>query len=97
MTAESLASLAGVVLSLMFSYVPGLRDRFETLSPTYKRLVMLACLLFVAIAVLALSCANLWSFVQCDKSGILKLVEIFVAAAVANQGAYLLTKPESHG
>ncbi|OQA20937.1 MAG: hypothetical protein BWY63_01436 [Chloroflexi bacterium ADurb.Bin360] len=93
MKPETLAAVAAVILSLAFSYVPGLSDKFETLDGTHKRLVMLACLAVVALAALGLSCANLWDFVTCDKSGILQLVETFIAAAVANQAAYLLTKP----
>ena len=94
MTTETLAAVAAVLLSLAFSYVPGLRDKFELLDSTHKRLVMLACLAVVALAALGLSCANLWDFVTCNKSGILQLVETFIAAAVANQAAYLLTKPQ---
>lgn len=94
MTTETLAAVAAVLLSLAFSYVPGLRDKFELLDSTHKRLVMLACLAVVALAALGLSCANLWDFVVCDRVGILQLIETFVAAAVANQAAYLLTKPQ---
>ena len=55
MTSESLASLAGILLSLVFSYVPGLNTRFDGLEPIYKRLVMLAALLVATgIIVIAL-------------------------------------------
>jgi hypothetical protein len=39
---ETLAMAAGALLSLAFSYVPGLGDRYGALTPAAKRLVMLA-------------------------------------------------------
>lgn len=44
MSSDKLSALAGVVLSLAFSYIPGLKTWFGGLSSTGKRLVMLAVL-----------------------------------------------------
>ena len=44
-TPEFLAAVAGVVLSLAFSYVPGLRDWYEALAGEFKRLIMAGVLL----------------------------------------------------
>lgn len=55
MTDNAVASLAGVVLALLFGYAPGLRPWHENLEPTRKA-----------------------------------LVEMFLAALVANQAAYLI-------
>jgi len=91
MSHETLSAVAGVLLSLAFSYVPGLSAWYETLSGVYKRLVMLACLLLVAIGAFGLSCSGWWAFVSCDRAGIVGLIEAFIMAAIANQSAHQLT------
>ena len=91
MTQVALSSVAGVLLSLMFSYVPGLRDWFGTLSADYKRLVMLVALVVVAVAAFGLSCAGIVDAVACDKDGAINLVASFIAALVANQGTYQIS------
>lgn len=92
-TPELLSALAGIVLSLLFSYVPGLKDWFEKQEPDYKRLIMLGVLGVTAGGIYAASCYELWEVVACGdwKS----LVEIFVVAAIANQSAYALS-PRAH-
>ena len=40
MTAEQLIAIAGAILSLAFSYIPGLKTRCEPLSLEMKRLVL---------------------------------------------------------
>jgi len=94
MTAELLASIAGIILSLLFSYVPGLAERFAFLAGTAKRAIMAGLLLAVALAAFGLSCANVLSTVICDQPGALGLVSAFISALIANQGAYLLS-PET--
>jgi hypothetical protein len=91
MTAETLSAVAGVVLSLAFSYVPGLAPWFGQLEATYKRLVMAGSLLIVSIVVVALSCWNITPLVACTQDGIVALVSAFLAALVANQAAYLIS------
>jgi len=89
-TPESIAAVAGVVLSMAFAYIPGLRPRFEALEPDYKRLVMLGMLLLVSAAIFGLSCAGIYNHITCDAAGAWTMVEIFMYAAVANQTAFLL-------
>jgi putative flippase GtrA len=91
MTPELLASIAGIVLSLVFSYLPGAKDWFEQLDGNYKRLVMLASLVVVALAIFGLSCANWYALVACSAVGVKTLVEMVIIAAVTNQAAYALT------
>jgi hypothetical protein len=95
MTAETLSAVAGVVLSLAFSYVPGLSAWFDGLEATYKRLVMAGALLAVSAAVVALSCWNVTPLVACNQDGVVALVSAFIAALVANQSAYLITPKAS--
>jgi len=48
MSAQLLSAVAGVLLSLLFSYIPGASDWFAALDGTRKRLVMLGALVLVA-------------------------------------------------
>ena len=92
MTTDQLSAAAGIVLSLAFSYAPGLRQWYAGLDPEYKALGMLAALAVTAILALAVSCAGLQQIVTCDQPGAWALVRAFVSASVANQTTYTLTK-----
>jgi hypothetical protein len=92
---QTLAAVAGVVLSLLFSYVPGLRDWFDALAGDYKRLIMLVLLGAVALATFGLSCAGVIADVACTQQGALGLLNLFIAAAIANQAAYSFS-PKPH-
>lgn len=91
MPSEQLGSIAGVILSLLFSYLPGVRERFDLLAGTEKRLFMAALLLAVSIGALGLSCANIVQAVECSQSGAISLISTFISALVANQAAYLIS------
>lgn len=91
MTAEQLSLIVGVVLSLLFSYFPGLKGWFEKLQPDEKRLVMLGVLFVVTAGIFGLSCAKLFEYFVCSWSGVWEAVKLFILAAVANQTAYSLT------
>lgn len=98
MTADGLALYAGVVLSLLFSYVPGLNTWFAGLESVYKRLIMLGLLLLTAGVVYGLACAG-WAAslgiqLTCDQAGLMQLVQAFMLAMIANQAAYQIT-PET--
>ena len=73
MTPQSLSTAAAILLSLLFSYVPGLSDWYGNLDPVRKRLIMLGMLIAVALGSLALACAG-WSEspgipLACDQPG----------------------------
>ena len=91
MTETTLASLAGAVLSLAFSYIPGLTEWYAQLAANYKRLVMLAALIIVTLGIFGASCAGLSAQVSCDMTGAKSLLPLFVSAVIANQAAYMLT------
>lgn len=98
MSAETLSLIAGAVLTLVFSYVPGLSEKFAALDSTNKRLIMLAVLATSAAAIYGLGCVG-WALpfgfeVSCDVAGIQALIRSFILAAVANQGLYTLS-PET--
>jgi len=94
MTSDLLSAIAGVLLSLAFSYIPGINEQFAKLSSSSKRLIMGGLLLLVAGATFGLSCANILSSVTCDKPGAIGLVSNFVMAMIANQSTYSIS-PET--
>lgn len=91
MSSELLAGAAGVLMSLIASYVPGVREWFAALDASRKRLVMLGALAAVAIGATALSCAGVLSVVECSQGGVIALATNFLAALVANQSTYLVS------
>ena len=91
MTDNIVASLAGALLALLFGYAPGLRQWYEALEPTRKALVMLLLLAVAAGVLYGAACYTPWPVgVTCDETGVWQLAQLFIAAAVANQAAYLL-------
>lgn len=104
MTSEQLLTVAGAVLSLLFLYIPGLREKYAGLSDEVKRLIMAGILLVVSASVYGLSCAGLLGSlmtqaaqaVTCDQNGLIELVWAFVLSIIANQSVYQLApRPKS--
>ena len=92
MTAEMLASTAGIVLSLLFSYVPKFEGWYDALASNVKKLIMLGALLVTAIGVFAVGCSGMFDVqVSCDVVGALGLFKLFIVAAIANQATYKLS------
>ncbi len=90
MNVEELSAIAGILLSVGCSYVPGVNAKFNSLEPTQKRLVMLGLLALASLGVFLLSCFNsgLSPIVQCSREGAWGLARAFGLAVVANQAAY---------
>ena len=95
MTPEILAASASVFLSLLFSYVPGFKTWYEAQQPTYKRLIMLALLVLVAVGSFAAACAQLGDTfhleIVCRRQGAVGLLSTLLAALVANQSTFLIS------
>ena len=85
-----LATLAGVLLSLAFGYVPGLRDWYGAQDGIRKAQVMAAALLLAGAGVYVTSCYTPFTAVTCDEAGFWELVEMFIAALIANQATFLI-------
>ena len=96
MTAELLTGAAAIILSLIFSYVPGLNTKYAGLKVEYKRLIMLGLLVLVAGASYGLAC---WGILPdlagiamtCDQQGLIALVRLLVIAIISNQSAYSIS------
>lgn len=106
LTPELLSSIAGVLLSLLASYLPGFSTWFDRLSATHKRLLMLGVLAAVTTAIVGLTCAGLGQPLglpaiglpatslpaACDQGSVTLALQSFILALVANQSAYLISK-----
>ena len=92
MSAENLAAIVGVVFSLAFSYIPGIKVWFDSLESSHKQSAMGLALFAVAAAIFGLSCGGILDVVTCNQAGALGLVEVLIAALIANQSVYLITK-----
>lgn len=91
-SSELIVSIAGIVLSLLFSYIPGLRTWFAALVTETKQLIMLGLLVLVTGAIYALGCYGvLDTGIECGKAGVIALVQMLILGVVSNQAAYLIT------
>lgn len=90
-TPEMLSMIAGAVLSLLFSYIPGLRAWFDGFNSEQKRLIMLVMLALTTGAVFGLACAGFVSGVACTAAGAQQMVWALVLAVIANQSVYSIS------
>lgn len=96
MTPEILFGAAGAILSLLFSYIPGLNVWFASLKSEIKSLIMLGLIVIVAGAAYGLACAgvleNLTGIgLTCDQPGLLGLIRAVFLAIIANQSTFLIS------
>lgn len=99
MTPQLLASIAAIVISLAASYLPWFSTWYSALNTVWKRLAMATLLCIIALSAYLLSCAGYGTSLNlsltCDVSGALGLFRTFLAALLANQATYQLTKPST--
>lgn len=88
MTSEQIASLAGIILSLAFAYVPGLADKYNALGGTQKRLIMGAVLIVGTAGALVYKCQLLTA---CYSAGWEEYLSALISALISNQAAYLIS------
>lgn len=95
MNPELLSSMAGAILSLLVSYVPGLNTAYDKLNPTAKRLVMAALVAVAAIVSAAWSCSSPESkeTIRACLAGASwrTYVQSVIAALVANQAMHRIS------
>lgn len=94
MTPDIVVSSAGILLSLLFSYVPGFASWYQPLDNTWKRVIMLGFLLLICGGALGLVCLGWMTFgelVVCTRDGAFYMVKVFVLALIANQATYQIS------
>ncbi|MBX7215270.1 MAG: hypothetical protein K1X39_14780 [Thermoflexales bacterium] len=92
MQSNELSAAAGVLLSLAFSYLPGLRPWYAAQTSEKRSLVMLAALVATGLLAFGVSCSGLQPVVTCSAPGFKSLVIAIGAAAAANVTTYTLTR-----
>ena len=87
-------ALAAGAFALAFDYLPKLRDWFDSLDPTQKRLLNLGLVLATAVVLFVGDCFSIFDTnLVCDaKGGFDALYMVFVALAV-NHGVHEVAKP----
>ena len=88
MESFNIGAVAGVVLSLLFKYIPGLNVLFEQLDPEQKELVMLGIMITAVGVVYGLGCFGWLDIYACGSEGLKQAVFAIVGAILGNQGAY---------
>lgn len=92
MTADLLTGFFAILLSLCLAYIPGLNDWYAGLESAWKRVILAAGLVVVALGSVAIACtgfaADLGLPLTCDRVGFVQVGQALVLALVANQAAY---------
>jgi hypothetical protein len=93
MTQEQLTYVAGVILALIFAYIPGIKTWYDAKDSPVKALIMAGMLLLVVAGVFGLACVG-FTFsallVSCTKTDLMVLIQVYIWALIANQAAYKL-------
>lgn len=88
LTPELVAAVVAGVLSLAFTYIPGLREKFAALSEDVKKSIMGGLTILAAVVVYVLACTPSlgFPFVACPEGGVWSLAAIVLVALGVNQG-----------
>lgn len=96
---EILLGIVGAILSLMFTYLPGLKAWLD--SQLNRGLIMLAFCVLVAAVYFGLACspwaAALKIILTCDQNGFVEMLKAVFVIASSNQITYLMTKQSAKG
>lgn len=89
--ASTLSSIVGIALALLFAYVPGVEDWFNALTGKQKAGAMGLALVAVSVFIFAVGCAGALPIsITCTQQGVIELLQILIAALIANQATYVL-------
>ncbi len=92
MSVELISASAGILISLILEFVPGVSPWYTKFSAQQKRLGVLVALFVVVAGAYGLSCAGVFGFFACNSDGGWEALTAFIAALVANQSAHLVLK-----
>jgi hypothetical protein len=91
MSAELIAGTVGLLISLVLSYVPGISPAWDKLDGTKKRFITGLLVVGTGVIVYAVGCQEVYTVpLSCPDPW--TLAGAVLAALVANQSAYQLTK-----
>jgi hypothetical protein len=87
-TPESISAFIGVLLSVIFAYVPKLRTWFAALPSKTKSLIMLGLLVLTSVVVYVLA---VYGIIQTyPEANAFTLIQVIFLAIAANQSTYLI-------
>jgi len=90
--ANLIAMASGVILSLVFSYIPGLSHWYGDLAPDLKRAIMALALIVVTAGIYGLNCWGVISVdLGCNADGALQAVTALFLALAANQATHQIS------
>lgn len=91
MTEQLLTAGAGALLSAGLAFIPGVSERWATLTGRGKRLALAILILIVAVASMAAGCADMFADIaaECSRGGIEVLVTRTVSAFIGTQTMYV--------
>ena len=92
MESFSIGAVAGIILSLLFKYVPGLDGWYGNQDSNKKELVMLGIMVGAVVGAYSLSCVGWLDIYACTEMGAKDAMFALVGAVVGNQGAYSALK-----
>lgn len=97
MNAETLSAIAGAILSLGMSYIPGIAPYYNAQSPTVKRAVMAVLLIIATALSLGAGCIGAFEAIAstCDQNGAETALRALLLALMANQATYMLSPASS--
>lgn len=87
MEVELVMAVLGIVVSLLFSLIPGLNAWYGKQSGEIRRLIMLAALVISVLGIWGAGCAGLYGACLEWRD----VVRGFIAALVANQAVFMIT------
>lgn len=88
-TSDWLVIVAGFLLSLAFSYVPGLNTWYAAKAKEFQKLLMAGIILLVLVVVFVMQCAGFANTgLECTPQGVINAVIVYGLALAANQGVY---------
>lgn len=91
LTSEIIAAVLAGIMSLALEVVPGLAERWQTVSGTWKRLVFLVGCLVIPLALVGLGCVGITVGVKppaCGKDGVVMAIRLGFVAYFASQAVY---------
>lgn len=88
-TPELVAGTAGIILSWVFSWFPGLSAWYAALKSEVKSLIMLGLLALISVGIYLLAFYGVLE--TTEPITVWKLLSVFFAATVLNQASYMIT------
>ena len=87
---EILPTISGILLSLLFEYVPGFSPWYAGQTSQVKKLIMIGLLALATGGAWLASCNGPYDWVPCGD--LWSLFELFITAVIVNQATYMVAK-----